>query len=155
MRRKNRSTYGLPSSTRGGHRPILANPQSFAAIPKKSAMPEGIKCFHCQGKIKDNEDYFGIFRKSYRGANVNFHVQCFENVAGEEYTTQLEYAVKECRKCGSSGGSTNRILCNACNSAIAPCEKCGSDMRPRINSHNQSVFLGCSAYPGCRNIRRL
>jgi hypothetical protein len=115
----------------------------------------GIKCFHCKSLIKDNEDYFGIFRNSHRGANLSFHVTCFVSVAGEDYAKQLDYAAAECRKCGSSTAPAGRILCGSCNNSITPCEKCGSPMRPRINSNNMSAFLGCSNYPNCKHTRRL
>jgi len=35
------------------------------------------------------------------------------------------------------------------------CEKCGSEMVTRKNRRNGSLFLGCSGYPKCRNIKSL
>lgn len=119
------------------------------------------RCFSCQKEIESKDDYFSIFRKRTKGANLFFHVACFENEAGTAYSKALKAESKLCRLCSSEFDATVRgVICTNCQEMCPLCDKCAarnmrSRMQVKVNKAKNNLFLGCSSYPKCKNTRNI
>jgi len=146
------------------------NPPSLSSLnpPQKIKSPEEKKiCYTCGNELTTREDYFSIFRKRRKGINLFFHVECFENTAGDEFTKALEVQKKHCRLCSKELDYTvhEKIVCTDCENKFPLCPACSHPlpttanfyskhssikMQVKINRKNNTLFLGCPNYPSCK-----
>ena len=111
-------------------------------------------CHHCKEEINPKADYFGIYRKSLQGSTLNFHIDCFMSVAGEDYLSVLDNEYLHCKKCRKPLNGIEKLVCSNCRINFPKCPGCGSHMVPRTNKTNNSTFLGCSNYPRCKKTQK-
>lgn len=139
--------------------------QVVKAIYPSQMVPKTVEqdrvCFSCHKEIESKDDYFSIFRKRTKGANLFFHVACFENEAGTTYSKALKAASKLCRLCSSEFDATTKgVVCKDCQEMCPMCDKCAerntdARMKVKVNKQKNNLFLGCSNYPSCRNTRNI
>jgi len=110
-------------------------------IAKSQEAASELHCVKCQTGV--------LQQKTNRSSGERFY--------GCSHWSLCDYTEAGCASCGEvmirvsednmrNGGFR---ICTACNTWVAVCPQCKSDMKVRVNSQTNKEFFGCKKYPFC------
>lgn len=116
-------------------------------------------------KVPVETDHFTLSISSAAEARLYFHKECFENLAGTEFTEAIENNKNKCLLCldkDRSSIGTNKYgkqqlgcTCSDCAKTAPMCELCNIQMILRHSRKNKNIFFSCPRWPTCKNTRNI